>query len=281
MSTAPTEQVWQIELHVRGKPIRISGRWAGQGNVVILMHGWMHTSEIWRDVVPRLLDRHHRTLTIDLPGFGDSPSPPRKLRSIVGYGAILEQLIEEIERNETVDAVVADSLSARIIYAIWGRQSRIKCANFLFSGCPFDGLPFLLRVLGAFQVPRIGIFLVQLAPKWLGQILIRSMAWYTVLEREENMDAVYEGVYKCDPNVAQCLLRAMGSRAKFRRGENSWHRNLLLVRGNCDRVTARNSQERWAKRLQSELISIENASHSPMLENPAAYAAAIESLWAR
>lgn len=43
----------------------------GSGNVIILLHGYLETSDIWRDFIPGLAD-YFRLISIDLPGHGES-----------------------------------------------------------------------------------------------------------------------------------------------------------------------------------------------------------------
>src|SRR5690606_28949501 len=46
---------------------------AGQGPVVILVHGIASTSQTYREVIP-LLEGDHRVIALDLLGFGQSPA---------------------------------------------------------------------------------------------------------------------------------------------------------------------------------------------------------------
>ena len=43
----------------------------GQGNVILLLHGWPQTSYTWRKVIP-ILSKENRVVAIDLPGTGYS-----------------------------------------------------------------------------------------------------------------------------------------------------------------------------------------------------------------
>jgi len=61
-----TEKLSQLTLHVAC---------SGDGDPVVLLHGWPQTWHEWRKVIP-LLAPHHRLFMPDLPGLGDStPSP--------------------------------------------------------------------------------------------------------------------------------------------------------------------------------------------------------------
>ncbi|WP_222597108.1 alpha/beta fold hydrolase [Chitinophaga pinensis] len=43
----------------------------GEGDVILLLHGWPQTSYVWRKVIP-LLAKHNRVIAVDLPGLGNS-----------------------------------------------------------------------------------------------------------------------------------------------------------------------------------------------------------------
>jgi len=43
----------------------------GQGDVILLLHGWPQTSYVWRKVMPELA-KNNRVIAVDLPGLGNS-----------------------------------------------------------------------------------------------------------------------------------------------------------------------------------------------------------------
>ncbi|MGB0522967.1 MAG: alpha/beta fold hydrolase [Flammeovirgaceae bacterium] len=44
---------------------------AGEGEVVLLLHGWPTSSYLWRNIMPELA-KTHQVIALDLPGFGKS-----------------------------------------------------------------------------------------------------------------------------------------------------------------------------------------------------------------
>ena len=46
----------------------------GEGEVVVLLHGWPQTSHVWRHIIPKLSSKY-RVLAPDLRGLGDSSRP--------------------------------------------------------------------------------------------------------------------------------------------------------------------------------------------------------------
>ncbi|MEO7349194.1 MAG: alpha/beta hydrolase [Terrimesophilobacter sp.] len=67
----------------------------GSGPVVILIHGIASSSVTFELLIPRLVD-HHRVISIDLLGFGESPSPKGALYTIEEHVAALETTIDSL-----------------------------------------------------------------------------------------------------------------------------------------------------------------------------------------
>ena len=53
---------------------RLSFKQQGSGKPIILLHGFPMNQRVWDDFVPLLSD-HYNVITVDLPGFGESPLP--------------------------------------------------------------------------------------------------------------------------------------------------------------------------------------------------------------
>lgn len=47
----------------------------GDGDVVVLLHGFLASSKYWNKILPLLASKGLRVITIDLLGFGDAPKP--------------------------------------------------------------------------------------------------------------------------------------------------------------------------------------------------------------
>jgi pimeloyl-ACP methyl ester carboxylesterase len=60
---------------VRGAGIDLHVHVAGEGPLVILMHGWPELSLSWRHVVPALVAAGYRVATPDMRGYGESGKP--------------------------------------------------------------------------------------------------------------------------------------------------------------------------------------------------------------
>jgi pimeloyl-ACP methyl ester carboxylesterase len=68
-------------------------RESGEGDPIVLLHGFPQTGECWRAVAGRLAERH-RVIVPDLPGFGRSGPPPRYEADAVA--GILAAFLDEV-----------------------------------------------------------------------------------------------------------------------------------------------------------------------------------------
>ena len=62
----------------------------GNGQDLVLLHGWGLHSPIWKEFAPTLA-QHFRVTVIDLPGYGESKYDPKTAKSLP---KLAEQLLE-------------------------------------------------------------------------------------------------------------------------------------------------------------------------------------------
>ena len=134
---------------------------AGQGPLILLVHGTAASVHSWRDVIPLLSDTH-KVVAIDLPGHGDTSQRSSQDLSLEGMGRGLMALMRAM--NLRPDIVVGHSAGAAIL--AWAcAHKHFKPQTYVsFNGAfyPFAGLagslfspiakfiainPFLPRIL--------------------------------------------------------------------------------------------------------------------------------------
>ncbi len=92
---------WQPHL----RWVRVEGRWMnivdiGEGPVVLMVHGLSGCWQNWLENIP-FFAREHRVIAIDLPGFGESEMPEKKI-SISRYADTVDALLDALEIDQPV-----------------------------------------------------------------------------------------------------------------------------------------------------------------------------------
>ena len=72
---------------VRFKDINIHYTEAGQGSAVVLLHGFLEASWMWKDILATL-KKKYRVVCIDLPGHGKS--------DCIGYVHSMDEMAESV-----------------------------------------------------------------------------------------------------------------------------------------------------------------------------------------
>ena len=76
--------------------LRLHYREAGEGDPVLLLHGWPTSSFLWRRVMPPIAETH-RVIALDLPGFGQSDKPLDVSYSFRYFDRVLEGFIDSLD----------------------------------------------------------------------------------------------------------------------------------------------------------------------------------------
>jgi len=95
----------------------------GSGPTMLLLHGWWDSLKTFDKFVPFLKDEH-RIVRLDLPGFGNTETPPKDW-NLDDYVNFVKAFIKKL--NISVDILVGHSMGGRI--AIKGRATSKLSAN--------------------------------------------------------------------------------------------------------------------------------------------------------
>lgn len=104
---------------------------AGEGEPVLLLHGWPTSSHLWRDVIPHLAETH-RVLAPDLPGFGASDKPDASY-SFRYYERVLDGFAAQVlgDAGAPVHLVVHDLGGPIGLYWAIQRAGRLRSLTLL------------------------------------------------------------------------------------------------------------------------------------------------------
>jgi pimeloyl-ACP methyl ester carboxylesterase len=108
----PAASAWRaIDWRAHRRWIEVDGAWAnvvelGEGPPLVFVHGLSGCWQNWLENVPHFA-RTHRTIAVDLPGFGGSQMPREQI-TIAGYARFLDRLMGLLELDAA--AVVGNSM---------------------------------------------------------------------------------------------------------------------------------------------------------------------------
>ncbi|MGL4819976.1 MAG: alpha/beta fold hydrolase [Bacilli bacterium] len=97
-----------MKIEING--VAVNYHQSGEGNDVVLLHGWGQNIEMFMPV-HKHLEKHFRVTTIDFPGFGDSDEPPTAW-DVNDYTVMLERFLSKL--NITNPILVGHSFGGRV-----------------------------------------------------------------------------------------------------------------------------------------------------------------------
>lgn len=264
---------WHAGLHPR--TLRAAGhRWAyveaGDGPVLVLVHGYTGSKENWFPLAGELKSRY-RVIAPDLPGWGESE---RKPGANYGYAAQSERLadfIRAIDGGRPV-ALVGHSMGGGIVALTAARHPLLVSALVLMdaSGVRFRDNAFGLAVLRGEQP-----FAVADAAglrRYLGAVF-NDPPWVPW-----PLDAALIARRRRDAAFEHEVLRGIGGPDAFLPGREAAaiRAPTLLLWCRADRVIDASAASLYAARIpRAHTLLIDGCDHMPMLERTTATANAL------
>jgi pimeloyl-ACP methyl ester carboxylesterase len=251
----------------------------GSGEPLVLIHGLATTQGIWHSVTPALA-RERRVVTLDVPGFGDSPP--------VGEGFDLEAVAKRILRGLAAQGVrgpfdlVGHSLGAGIAVTIAAIRPRAVRRLVLVAPAGFARLaPSTVRMVssGVDGVLALRRALVPLTDLAWGRRLLLAFAAADGAALSPTQARLLVGASASAQRTAEAFatIAAADLRPVLRRVRAP----LGVIWGAEDRtVPPRTARSVLEARPDAEIVLIEDAGHVAMVERPEAFVTALEGLLA-
>ena len=252
----------------------------GEEDVLVLIHGLATTRAIWDAVVPRLC-RGRRVVTLDVPGFGQSPP--------AGHGFELAAVADRIADGQLTHGVdppydlVGHSLGAGIALTLAASRPGAVGRLVLVAPAGLVALPLRVARLLALGVNGLLAARRQLAPlaeqSWGRRLLLGLAAADGARLTAEQTRAIV-GASTGAVRTAQAFstIAAADLRPLLRAASMP----LGALWGAADRtVPPRLADGLRDVRPDVELAMIEDAGHVAMIERPKAFVAALDDLFER
>jgi pimeloyl-ACP methyl ester carboxylesterase len=251
----------------------------GSGEPLVLVHGLATTREIWTGVLPQL-SRSRRVVTLDLPGFGESPPS--------GPGFELDEVADRVARGLAAHGVrgpfdlVGHSLGAAVALTLAARRPRTVRRLVLVAPAGLAALPRVAgRVLarGADPVLAARRALAPLTDFDWGRRLVLAFAAADGASIPPLQARLMIGASASAQRTAEALrtITAADLRPLLREASVP----IGVIWGARDRtIPARLARSIREIRPDAEVMLIEQAGHVAMIERPAAFVATLERLLA-
>lgn len=233
--------------------------------MMIFLHGWLHSGIVW-DQVADHFSSHFKTIVVDLPGFGSSSPLDLNSISFSEYATYVNKFITKISADSDAPIIIADSLSA-ILCLEMIKSNTLKYRKLFLLGCPVDGLPLYVRILGKSNSLHYLLSIIRIFPDWAINLFIKHLNFITLWNRKIDSRPLIESLKKADPITAQNLLMYISGSYNLNALVNAV--NIIVIRGNKDHLVSRTASNKLYHTLQNaSFFEITNSGHSIMLEKP-------------
>ncbi|HEV7678192.1 MAG TPA: alpha/beta fold hydrolase [Candidatus Dormibacteraeota bacterium] len=258
----------------------------GQGDPVILLHGYGDSLATWRFVAPALAQRH-RVIAADLPGFGSSqPSTHRPLLDWYAHWA--EELIAKVAPRGRA-TLVGNSLGGAIALDT-ALRTPLRVSRLVLVDCAGlgDGVPLWWRLVTA-QLPLLpalaGPAASTLPPALLSRVVAQvysSLVFHRTAEVDAECIRDFAAHYTTPADVARLfdlghtIVRELSS-GRLMRDAAGLRVPALAVWGRNDRlipVPHGFALQRAVPAMQ--LYLIDDCGHCPQIERPGELSTVVE-----
>jgi len=242
---------------------------AGEGDPILLLHGFPTSSHLWRNVMPELA-KTHRAIAIDLPGYGLSDKPLDVRYDYDFYADILDGFLDALDIGDTHLCVHDLGGPVGLYWAIQnpGRVPKLVILNTLVY--PETSWAVKLFLI-AMKTPGVRDFLV--SPKGIVGAMQFGVANKARLNRE--VLTPYTAPFE-SPAARKALIKAgsgLGLRglAKIARELPGYETSIRLIYGEKDRVlpdVAKTMARLQRARPEAELTALPNCGHFLQEDEP-------------
>jgi pimeloyl-ACP methyl ester carboxylesterase len=266
----PTDRT-QRDVKVQGVRLRVAV--AGDGPVVVLLHGLFMDHRTWDPIIGDL-SREFRVVAPDLPGFGDSEKPPASKFSydIDAFAEVIADLYAGLDLSRA--AVVGHALGGAVAIALAARHpelvSRLVLVDSMCFETPLDirRRIALLPIVGGFVFKQLwsrGTF------RGLFRDTVLSTSNGAMLEKIDGYYDAFNG--PASRGSALATLRATSDTRGVVAQMARVAVPTLVVWGRNDRNFPSKLGRRLAHQIRGAGFELMDAGHTPHEERPEQFSA--------
>jgi pimeloyl-ACP methyl ester carboxylesterase len=252
---------------------RMAYRDAGEGEVLLLIHGMAGSSATWRSVIPQL-SKDFRVIAPDLLGHGES-AKPRSDYSLGAFAVLLRDFLDELGVSQAT--VVGHSLGGGVaMQFVYQHPDYCKRLVLISSGGLGPDVGMVLRLL---SVPGAELVLPIIAPKPVLNVGNKLKSWLRAAGIHSPRGAETWSAYSSlsDRQTRQSFLRTLRSVVDYQ-GQAVSALNRLQLRaelpvmaiwGERDNIIpVKHAYAVHDARTDSRLEVLPDVGHYPQVEAP-------------
>lgn len=234
--------------------LRINYKIAGEGPVILILHGWGGSSDSWLEVQRILAEKRYRIITPDFPGFGKSVIPPEPW-GIKDYNNFVLEFTQKLNLNNFF--LIGHSFGGRIAIKFTSQYPEKVKKLILCDSAGIKPKPSL-KTLIIFWLARIGNAIF--SPKYLIRIRGTARNLFYVFLRNKDYVKANGAMRETIKNVLKEDLLSEISQIRTK---------TLIVWGGADRMVPLKYAHIFKEKINnSELVILPKIGHSPHLEAP-------------
>jgi pimeloyl-ACP methyl ester carboxylesterase len=250
-------------LEVKSQPLHVADR--GSGDAVLFLHAFPLQAAMW-DYQVEALESTHRCLTLDLPGFGQSPDPiDAEHASMDRWADMVAGALDELGVDQAT--VVGCSIGGHLAMAMLrNHRDRIRQIVLADTTAKSDDAATAQRRTDQQEQLRSGAEVSSLAKGVIeGALSSGSMS------RPELVEYVHALAAGASPAGWIGALQALKGRSDAMFMLRQADVRALVIVGELDRVTPIAEAMSVRSLLKGELVVVPNVGHLPNIEDPLAF----------
>lgn len=229
---------------------------AGNGDDVLILHGWGGSSDSWIAVQESLAEKGYRVLVPDLPGFGKSKTPDT-IWGVDDYAAWVGEFLRQFQQKENTFFLIGHSFGGRLAvrYAVENPEKIKKL--------------LLVASAGIKPKPEIKTMMISWAAR-IGNALLAPKIFRRFRDSARNLFYVFlrhKDYVKAEGTMRQVIVKVINE--DLSEDLTKIAAKTLLVWGDSDKLVPLKYGRIFKERIKdSELVVLQKIGHSPHLEAP-------------
>ncbi len=240
--------------------IRIHYTEHGNGNVLVLLHGYIESANIW-EAFTNKLDKHFRVICIDLPGHGKSDTSAKQ-HTMEFMADCISEVLNSLNINSCV--LIGHSMGGYVALEFLRKYSS-KLAGF----CLFHSLPFAdteekkqnrLREIELIKSGKKQLLLENHYPKIFAKQNVELFSDFITVLKSEAKNISDAGIIKA--------LEGMKNRSDLSEMLANSTVKFLYIIGKFDNFIPQSILEKIKFPAHTQILLLENSGHIGFIEEP-------------